>query len=296
MTEFEGRKNFKASAYTAILLGLIVLLFFVISWSNPPTKEIKTEEGMEVNLGNSETGNGDLQPLIQDSPAPEEDPINNSAANNSKPNLNIKEIETDDNDKDAPKIESKKTVSENKKKTITTKPSETVKQNNNDEINPIEKAPNPALTPKILYKASNSQGKGGNNADSYQKSSGQGVTAGPGDQGKINGDPNSNNYTGVGGNGNGGVFVSRGLQGRKINRFPSFEDDFRENAKVAVDITVDEKGNVINAIFQQKGSTTANSNIISIALKKAKQLKFNVEESGIQEQIGTIIFNFRIRN
>ena len=100
----------------------------------------------------------------------------------------------------------------------------------------------------------------------------------------------------LGGNGNGGVTISRGLQGRKINRFPSFEDDFQENAKVAVDITVDAKGKVINATFQQKGSTTANSFIKNIALKKARQLQFNVDEQDLQDQIGTIIFNFRIRN
>ncbi len=92
-----------------------------------------------------------------------------------------------------------------------------------------------------------------------------------------------------------GVSISRGLQGRKINRSPSFEDDFSENAKVAVDIKVDNNGNVTRATIQPRGTTTANANIKNIALKKARELKFTENEDGSNEQMGTIIFSFRIK-
>jgi TonB family protein len=112
----------------------------------------------------------------------------------------------------------------------------------------------------------------------------------------LNGNPNSDSYTGNGGNGSGnGVFVSRGLQGRKINRFPSFKDDFSENAKVAVDIKVDNNGNVTSATIQPRGTTTGNANLKNIALKKARQLKFTADEDGSIEQMGTIIFSFRVK-
>lgn len=129
-----------------------------------------------------------------------------------------------------------------------------------------------------------------------QQSNGQGIAGGKGDQGKINGDPNSDSYTGNGGSGSGGVSVSRGLQGRKINRYPSFEDEFSENAKVAVDIKVDDKGNVISASIQPRGTTTSNASMKAIALQKARQLRFNTNEEGPEEDLGTIVFNFRIRN
>ena len=296
MSDFENKKNMKATAYTLILLGLMALLFFIVSWSTPPPNETKVDEGMEVNLGDSETGEGDLQPLLPDAPASSEDQSATPPPRVSTPTPQEKEIETNDDDKEAPPVVVKKTTVPITKKPIPLKTQVVTKQKVITETKPIETPPTPAPSPKILYKAPSGQGKGGNNADDYQKSNGQGIAGGTGDQGKLNGNPNSDNYTGNGGTGNGGVTISRGLQGRRINRFPSFEDDFNENAKVAVDISVDDRGNVISATFQQKGSTTANSTIKNIALKKARQLKFTTEESGIQEQIGTIIFNFRIRN
>ena len=296
MADFESKKNIKATVYTLLLVGLIIMLLFVVSWSTPPAAEKIMDEGLEVNLGNSETGMGDIQPLIPDAPAPTEQEISTPPPTHAKESPDIKDIETNDDDKDAPPVVIKKNASIPSKKSTPSKTTEPIKQKAVTESKPIETPPVPAPSPKILYKAPTGQGKGGNNSDSYQKSNGQGISGGSGDQGKLNGNPNSDNYTGTGGFGNGGITISRGLQGRKISRFPSFEDDFQENAKVAVDITVDDRGNVTNATFQQKGSTTANSAIKNIALKKARQLKFNVDDQGAQEQIGTIIFNFRVRN
>ena len=87
--------------------------------------------------------------------------------------------------------------------------------------------------------------------------------------------------------------IARGLQGRRITGLPSFEDDFNENAKVAMDITVDESGKVVSAIYQPRGSTTSDASMKEIARRKAMQVKFNA--SG-QESIGTIVFNFRLKN
>ena len=83
------------------------------------------------------------------------------------------------------------------------------------------------------------------------------------------------------------------LNGRHITGVPSFTDDFNENAKVAVDIHVDGAGNVIDATYQPRGSTTSESSMKAIALRKARQVKFN---SGGDESVGTIIFNFKIHN
>ena len=78
-----------------------------------------------------------------------------------------------------------------------------------------------------------------------------------------------------------------------MTSFPSFEDEFNSNEKVAVDIKVDESGKVISAVYQPRGSTTSNGNFKSIAIRKAMQIRFN---TGGEESMGTIVFDFKLHN
>ena len=300
MSNFNQQKNLKAGTYTVLLLGSLLALCFIISWTSPVTPPIQEEEGMEVNLGDSETGSGDIQPLLPGDPALETETIQTPPPQSTETAPAEKEIETNEDDKEAPPA-------------VVTKPKDETKPKPKAELKPTPETPKPIAQPKeeskpietppvkqpkAIFKSPNGKadGKGGNNSDTYQPSKGQGIAGGSGDQGKLNGNPDSDSYTGNGGNGSGnGVFVSRGLQGRKINRFPSFEDDFSENAKVAVDIKVDNNGNVTSANIQPRGTTTGNANLKNIALKKARQLKFTADEDGSIEQMGTIIFSFRVK-
>jgi hypothetical protein len=201
-----------------------------------------------------------------------------------------KEVETNDKDADAPVI----------KKPLVTKPDatkipekETAKATPVKVTKPVETPAPPKPRPKAVFKGINGTGTGGNDADDYKPGGSQGVAGGKGDQGVPGGNPNSNNYTGNGGTGNSGVSLSRGLQKRGVTKFPSFTDDFNENNKVAVDIHVDASGNVIAADYQLRGSTTSESSMIAIAIRKAKQIKFNAAGD---ESVGTIVFNFKVRN
>lgn len=155
---------------------------------------------------------------------------------------------------------------------------------------------NPTPTPappkaKAVYKGGT--GTGGNGADSYNNSRNQGIAGGVGDQGNPNGNPNSDSYKGNASSGSSGVKIRSGLGGRRFTRLPSFEDDFNENAKVAVDIKVNKSGSVTSATINPRGTTTANSNIRSIAVRKALQLKLNAGDD--DEQFGTIVFDFKLR-
>ena len=96
--------------------------------------------------------------------------------------------------------------------------------------------------------------------------------------------------------GSGGLSIVRGLQGRKISRYPSFTDEFNENAKVTVDVRVDQNGNVVGVNIQPRGTTTGNSAIKNIALQKAKLLKFTANADGADEEVGTVVFVFRVRD
>lgn len=289
---FEREKNIKASAYTALICILLFLLFFFLQWTLPQIPVPSFGEGIEVNLGNSETGQGDIAPLIAGDPSATE--AQKSAAPKSvqqpsnQPKINADETA----DGDAPAISKpSKTVT----KPLTAPPSIVKKAAPITVTNPIPTPPKP----KAVFKGRTSNETSGNNADSYNGAQNQGIAGGKGDQGNPNGNPNSDSYKGnaasgkAGNGGNGGVSIRSGLDGRRITKLPSFEDEFNENAKVAVDITVDKSGNVTLAVVNQKGTTTTNQSIRNIALQKARGLKLN---SGSDEsQTGTLVFNFKLR-
>jgi hypothetical protein len=185
------------------------------------------------------------------------------------------------------------------KKAVVTKPNATKlpdKEVVKTKVKPVkvpETLPEPPKPkPKAVFHGANGNGTGGNDADDYKPGKNQGIAGGTGDQGKPGGNPNSTNYTG-GGRGNSGVTISKGLSGRRITGTPAFTDDFNENAKVAVDVHVDGNGSVSDADYQLMGSTTSASNLKAIALRKARQVKFNATG---EESVGTIIFNFKVHN
>ncbi len=270
---FEKQKNTKASLITAVITTILFLIFFYTHYNQPIPPTIILGEGIEVNLGNDETGMGDIAPEIPGTAG------------------STKSIQT--SPKYAESISPEPLNPSDDDIAVNNKANPKKSPNNNPEKNTL-----PSPKPKALFTGSttNNNNKGGNDADSYNGIRNQGIAGGKGDQGNPNGNANSDSYTGnaASGNGGAGVAIRNGLDGRRITRLPSFEDDFNENAKVAVDITVDGKGMVLNAAINPKGTTTTNANIKNIALQKARSLKLNASESN--EQTGTLIFNFKLRN
>ncbi len=290
MTEnFESKKNIRALGFTVAVCSALALFLFLVSWTLPQVQAPSTDEGIEVNLGNSDQGSGDIAPAIPGeasaTPATTFDPPpseKSAAAEETKP------VEEKNNDADATPIHTpdKPVNKPDHKKTET---SVAHKRQKAVVPNPTPVPPRP----KAVYAGGRSSTHGGNNADSYNGARNQGIAGGHGDQGKPNGNPNSDSYTGNGGTGKSGVQIRSGLQGRRVTRFPSFEDDFNENAKVAVDVVVDKNGNVTSAVVNPRGTTTTSSSIRSIALRKAAQLKFNTGST--DQQTGTIVFDFKLR-
>ena len=287
---FESQKNVKASAYTAGICSLLLLLFLYVTWTLPATPLPAIEDGIEVNLGNSDQGLGSNQPYLPGKPSAQDQQKYTPPKVAAVEKQAVKEVETNDNEKEeAPVV----------KKPPVTKPDAT--KISEKEITPkVVKARQPAENPaphkprpKAVFNGVSGTGTGGNDADSYKPGGNQGIAGGRGDQGKPGGDPNSTNYTGNPGNGHSGVTISKGLQGRKIVGTPNFTDEFNENNKIAVDVHVDGSGTVTRADYQQRGSTTSEGSMIAIALRKAKQVKFN---AGGDESFGTIIFNFKVHN
>jgi hypothetical protein len=285
---FESQKNAKAGGYTAVVCGCLLAIFLFVKWTLPTQPPEPPEEGIEVNLGNSEMGLGEDQPMSPDRPSPS---VARAAYTPPKaaPVVSepVKDIETDDKHDDAPEIVKPPVTRPN----ATKAPEKVVVEKRTAKPAAVTNPTPPAPKPKAVFKGVTGDGKGGNESDSYKKGGNQGIAGGTGDQGKPGGNPDSKNYEG-GGRGTGGVSISRGLQGRRVTGVPAFEDDFNENAKVAVNITVDENGRVVSAEYEPRGSTTSDASMKAIAKRKAMQVRFNTGEA---ESVGTIVFNFKLK-
>ncbi|HEY6902109.1 MAG TPA: hypothetical protein VI233_15740, partial [Puia sp.] len=247
--QFESQKNLKAGGYTLGICAALLFLFLTISWVLPAPTPPPVEEGIEVNLGNSDKGLGDDQPFLPGQPSAEDKEKYTPPKQAVVEKEPVKDVETDDNNKEEAPVIKKAPVTKPKatrlpEKDIVKTPARPVKQ---PETTPTPPKPKP----KAVFHGVNGTGTGGNAADDFKPGGNQGIAGGRGDQGAPGGNPNSNNYTG-GGRGNGGVAISRGLSGRNIVSTPSFTDDFNENAKVAVDIHVDAGGAVTDATYQPR--------------------------------------------
>ncbi len=273
---FEREKNIKASVATLIVCSCIFLLFFFVQWTTPVVEKPIITEGIEVNIGNSDVGSGNEQPMEPGEPGAKSNLDNTTAAQTATATASPDNTPPS-NDPDAAPIStpSKPNIS-------TTTNTSTAKKTT---AIPTPATPKPKM---VMSKYGGGNGTGGNNADTYHKSTGEGNDPiGDGDKGKSNG-----TFTGKTYDGPGGISIRNGLTGRKPTKLPIFEDDFNENAKVAVDITINKAGKVTSAVVNPKGTSTANQNTRKIALKRAMDISFS---AGAEEQSGTIILDMRVR-
>ena len=276
--QFETSKNARAAGYTVAVTAGIILIFFLLSWTLPQLPPEPLNEGVEVNLGNSDQGLGTEAPLIPGEPS------DAKQTNSDPPPTTPQTAETQqevlpNNDENATPVN---TAPKPEKKTpkavanVVTKPKKP-----KEVINPKPVPPKP----KAVYGGGTKPGSGGNNPDSYNKSNNQGVAGGKGDQGKPNGNPNSDSYTGDGGHGTSGVSITSGLSGRKMGSF-HFEDSYKYGGVVSVNVTVDENGKVISATL---ALASPFDDINQIALRRARQVTFS---KGAETQTGTIKIKF----
>ena len=279
--DFERQKNIKALVITLGIAGALLLLVMFFKWSLPQVPPLPTQELLEVNLGTDDFGSGKAQPLLPGEPAPAQQtsytppqPVKSVAEN-------VKDVETDDrDDNDAPAI--RKPVVAKPNATKIDDNNKTVKQATTPTPQPVTQAP-----PKpraVLGRTTGGNGNGGNGADTYKPGTGEGIAGGSGDQGRPGGDPNGTNYSGT-----------RKTFGTKVFSIPnqSFEDDFNQNAKIAVEVIVNDAGKVTSAAVTARGSTgTATQSMKNTALRLARELKFASSEGG---QKGVVVFDFKVR-
>jgi hypothetical protein len=288
--EFESKKNIQAGSYTVLVCALMLVIFFFVKWGMPPLPEPPVEEGLEVNLGNSDAGLGNNQAFEPGEPARASHEQVYTPPKVAVAKEDVKDIETNDKDADAPVIKKPPIV---KPEATKVPEKEVVKSKPVKNPTPVENPAPPAPRPKAVFKGVNGTGTGGNEANTYKRGGNEGIAGGNGDQGSPGGNPDSKNYKG-GGHGN-GIAIKSGLSGRSFVRTPSYQDEFNENATVAVDIRVDKDGNVISATYQPRGSTTSESFYKEKAIEFVRKSKLNANPNGPDEQTGTVSVNFKVR-
>jgi hypothetical protein len=280
--DFERQKNIKASAITFGTAGLLLLIIVLIKFPVEADETVfpPVEELMEVNLGAGDVGSGKDQPLLPGEPAPAQQVAYTPPSTVQSTVDNAKDVETDDrSDNDAPVV---------RKPTVASRTA--AKIDNDNKVVKTTPTPAPVVAPAppqpkaTMGRTTGGNGNGGNGADTYKPGTGEGIAGGTGDQGRPGGDPNGRTYTGTPKN-----------FGVKVLNLPaqSFEDEFNENAKVAMDVVANDAGKVTSATYQPRGSTTSNRQMIDIAKRRAFELKLGSSDGG---QKGTVIFNFKLKS
>lgn len=99
---------------------------------------------------------------------------------------------------------------------------------------------------------------------------------------------------GVGGNGQGNTSGngSADLE-RKVLKKPTFNANAQEEGRVALDIWVDQNGNVIKTRYKETASTTGSQYLIGLAKKAAKTMKYDKKSGVASEYVGYKVFAFK---
>lgn len=262
------RKSFTITS--VILVALLFIMFFIgMNYFDPPE-----ESGISVNLGYTDMGSGDVQPLekIKTAPVQAQTPPPTPVESTEEAVL------TDDSQEEVviPKEEKVK-PKEPVTKPVDTKPKEVVK-----------KDPQPSKQTSDLL---NSVINGPKNDGTSTNSQGNDVNQ-QGDKGKAGGDPYANSYFGDPGSGSGGR--GWGLNGRGKPTNGKVQQNCNESGSVVVQITVNRQGTVIKAVPGVKGSTNTDPCLLEPAKKTAYTYKWPADANAPAEQIGFIVVNFRL--
>ena len=271
----------KSAILTAIMAALLVFLFFIVglTYYDPPVIY-----GMEVNFGTSNQGTGNIKSeksITSESSKAKNEPIVEKVPANTNKEIvqeNVKEVLTEINSKvTLPKNERNK--KENKPKP---KKQKTVKDNPIESKKPEVSNITKSLVSNFLK----------NNNQQTTENLGEGDEDFIGNKGNIEGNPYSSSYykdtvlAGIG--------KSYGLNGRSLQSNGKVVQDCNQKGTVVVRITVDKKGNVINAEPGVKGSTNTHPCLLLPAKKTALLHKWYPDEQAPEQQIGFVLIQFKL--
>ncbi|MEN8225099.1 MAG: hypothetical protein ABFS05_07030 [Bacteroidota bacterium] len=277
MSEKNNRYKGIAGTIGFHLLALLALLYFALSTPLP----LPGEEGVEVNLGSSDQGMGQVQ---EQSPPPVQQPPPSLPPPQSDPEPEPEEDIITQDVEEAPAIEEEKTEEkeEEKQEEEVVKPEETpIEEVVQEAVEEPEPQPEPPkVNERALYKGkSETEGDGSN----------QGITGQAGDQGKPDGTIDSGNYDGTG-KGDEGIKFDLGGRGARNLIKPDYPS--QELGVIVVTIRVDKNGNVKSAIAGARGTTISDARLHKLVVDAALRSKFEPDPnaSDVTHQQGTITY------
>ena len=283
----EKRKGVAGAAIIHIAVLAVLLIF---GFSAPPPPE--TEEGILVNFGTDETGMGLIepsQPAVQEETSPPP-PAQSSTISDEKPLLT-------QNTEEAPAV--KKVDPEAEKRRLEKLEADKIKKAEL-EAERIRKEQEEAERKKIEAEKkrqadieNRTKNALANSKNAGTTSTSEGVAGGQGNQGVPTGSVDSQNRGE--GSGLGDKGISYDLGGRKTLKLPRPQGDYTEEGIVIMEVSVDRSGKVTQAVFRQKGSTTLDEFLLSIAKKAALETVFEQNLKAPLVQKGTIKYTFVLK-
>lgn len=275
----------KAHQYRSLFLTLLIhaglfimLMFLYITSQNPPW-----EEGLAGGGGGGsfvEFGTLEFNDAPQVTPQTQETPINKDDEIITSDIEETVAINQPDKKKD-PKPDKKKDIKPTTKPVIKEPVLAKVEERKADprSLYPGKKGSSgsPTGTQPGNGTGGTGNGNGGGNGDGTGTGSGGGTGTGSG-----------------GGNGD-GAGIGFDLTGRNFRSLPRLEDRSQEQGRVVIEIIVDKSGNVLRADGPARGSTITNASLVRKSMEAARKAKFSPSPQGVEEQKGSITFNFILR-
>lgn len=249
------------------IVSIIVMVLFawnLFSKQNPPPGQ----PGVLIAFGAEDLGMNDDENPSSDEPVEEPREVSDEVEEVSEPDpveptpteTDVTEDVVTDDNSDAPPVKP-------------TKPKPKPKPEPKKPTTEPKKEPKKPIPGGQLPKKTDGKGKGDNNKP------------GP------TGDPDGSGDSQTGGITAGGD-VGGGLSGRGVLKPGVPKNNTGQFGTVVIKLCVNPDGNVIEANYTQRGSTTANSELVKIAKQAAKRYKFKKNPYAPDKQCGTVTYKF----
>lgn len=284
----------KSMGFTAGIVAALLIVLISIKFLGEVTIDSLAGGGgggVEINFGDSDLGMG---------PDFTSEVLNVTDASKKSAAAPQEEVEED--------IIAQENIKETRDYTVVKKTTTTKVKPKTDKVVVTKVEPKKKVsdfTKNALSSLSNGNNKGGDGDDNVA-----------GNKGKRDGSLGSSNYYGDGGSGGGtggghgtgngtGIGAGSGsgtgggngysLAGRKAITRPSPNNNCNEAGTIVVRVTVDRNGNVTSAMPGAKGSTNSSSCLKGIAKDAAMRTKWEAKASASAEQVGQIVYNFKLK-
>jgi TonB family protein len=291
------RKNKNIGLIGTITFHVTVLLLVIFFGFVTPFP-LPEEEGVLINFGTDATGSGQVETQFSQvipKPQPEPQPVQKSEPVSESSPEDKKEVLTQDYEQTAmieeqKRKEKERTVEEEKKEKQ--RREEEVERKRLEEIEKQKREEQERIAEQ-QRKIAESTKQAFGQADTKSQSDGTGNAFG--NQGDPKGSPDSKSYTGNDGPGKDGIGYSLAGRTPQGGQLPLPNYPSKEDGTVIIKVKVDQNGNVTDAEWEPRGSTTTNKQLINAAVEAAKKAKFNRDAKADLIQVGTITYRFNIR-